>query len=141
MTKAKGGHKIRPDGKKDTGRPSVMTPETLNALCYAFSCGCRDEEACDYAGIGMSTLYKYQNECPSFVDKKNALKNRPMMHARMNIAKKLEEGDIDTSKWYAERKRKDEFSTRQEFGGLDGQPLTVTLNIEGVSPDEDTATE
>lgn len=32
MTKAKGGYKIKENGKKDTGHPTVMTPETIAKL-------------------------------------------------------------------------------------------------------------
>ena len=39
MTKAKGGYKIREDGKKDTGRPTKLTPETILLLEQAFSMG------------------------------------------------------------------------------------------------------
>jgi len=42
------------------------------------------------------------------------LKDKPLLNARMNITKAVQTKDLDTSKWYAERKAKEEFSTRQE---------------------------
>ena len=36
-------YKIRTKRKKDTGRPTVMTPETINKLEQAFSLGCSDK--------------------------------------------------------------------------------------------------
>ena len=46
--------------------------------------------------------------------RKELLKQRLVLKARTNIAEKINKGDIDVSKWYAERKRKDEFSTKTE---------------------------
>lgn len=114
MTKAKGGYKTRPDGKKDTGRPTVMTPDIITKLEQAFSIGCSDDEACIYADISRMTLHRYQKDNPEFCDRKELLKQKLVLKARTNIATKINEGDIDVSKWYAERKRKDEFSTKTE---------------------------
>lgn len=112
MTKAKGGYKTKPNGKKDTGRPTVMTPETLTKLEQAYSIDSTDEEACIFAGIGLSTLYSYQNENPEFIERKRLLKEKLVLKARTNIANEINKGDADLSKWYLERKKKKEFSTQ-----------------------------
>lgn len=112
MTKAKGGYKTKPNGKKDTGRHSVMTPETINKLEQAYSIDATDEEACIFAGIGMSTLYDYQKQNPEFSERKRLLKDKLTFKARTNIANEINKGDADLSKWYLERKKKKEFSTQ-----------------------------
>lgn len=114
MTKAKGGYKIRADGKKDTGRPTEMTPETIALLEQAWSMGCSDLEACLHANIGKTTLYNYQNEHPEFVERKEILKEKLILKARTVIANALNNKDENTARWYLERKRKDEFSVKQE---------------------------
>ena len=107
-------YKIRTDGKKDTGRPTVMTPETINKLEQAFSLGCSDKEACLYANISPQTLYDYQHIHTEFVERKALLKEKLVLKARTVLAKSLEKEDENTAKWYLERKRKEEFSTRVE---------------------------
>lgn len=130
MTKAKGGYKIKENGKKDTGHPTVMTPETIAKLEQAFSLGCTDMEACFFANIGKSALYNYQKDHPEFVERKEALKEKMIFAARTVIANSLADNDKDTAKWLLERKRKQEFSTRIENTGADGEPLQMpVLNI------------
>jgi hypothetical protein len=125
-------YKIRPDGKKYTGRPTKMTTETLDRLKAAFLMGCSDIEACQFADISKTALYNYQNENPDFVDQKERWKEQLTLKARSVIAKALNNNEIDTAKWYMERKRKSEFSIREEFTGADGESLQgVTLNIIG----------
>ena len=132
MTKAK-GYTIRPDGKKDTGRPTEMTPETIDKLEQAFSLGCGDKEACLFAGIGTSTLYSYQTKHPEFVERKELLKEKQVLKARSVITKAINDGDKDMAKWYLERKKKIEFSTRIENTGADGEPLNPpVINITAI---------
>lgn len=114
MTKAKGGFKIRKDGKKDTGRPTKLTPETIEVLERCFLAGLSDVQACFKANIGKTALYEYQKRNPAFAERKEALKENTEINARMNISASIASGDKELSKWYLERKCKNEFSTRQE---------------------------
>lgn len=95
------------------GRPTKMTPETVKKLEEAFAIGASDGEACFYADISKETLYTYQDKTPGFLDRKNALKERPVLLARQTVVKALESDSILALK-YLERKRKAEFSTRTE---------------------------
>lgn len=123
MTKAKGGYKIRPDGKKDTGRPTVFGESELQKLETAFSLDCTDEEACIFAGVAPSSLYNYQNAHPDFLERKRLLKQKLVLKARTVIANRLNTEDADTAKWYLERKKKDEFSTKQEVADVSDRPI------------------
>ena len=115
------------------GRPTVMTEETLQKLEYAFIHGLTDVEACLYADIGTTTLYKYCDANPEFGERKEQLKQHPTAKARLNVAEAIESGDKETSKWWLERKAKSEFSTKQEIqADVDAD---VTINIE-LSDDE-----
>ena len=93
---------------KNTGRPTDMTIATVNKLEEAFAIGCTDTEACLYADVSRQTLYNYEKKNPGFIDRKNALKETPMLLARKTIASALTQPEH--ARWYAERKRKDEFS-------------------------------
>ena len=106
-------------------RPTKMTPDILNKLEYAFSIGCSDLEACLHANIGKSTLYDYQNAHPEFSERKALLKDKLILQSRNIIASKLKEKDIDTAKWYLERKKKSEFSTR-----IEGEKESTNIKID-----------
>lgn len=107
--------------KKEVGRPTIMTDETLNKLEEVFALGGTDKEACFYASISHQTLYDYQKEHPEFVERKEALKERPILKARQTIVKGLDQAD--NAKWFLERKVKGEFSSRTELTGKDGKDL------------------
>jgi hypothetical protein len=116
-----------------------MTSETLQKLEHAFAIGCTDLEACVYADICSSTLYNYQREYPEFLERKDLLKQTPVLKARTNVMADIEGGNIDTSKWYLERKKKGEFSssTNLNLGGQeDGVPISQSLVIEFVGTDD-----
>lgn len=92
----------------DVGRPTIMTPVIIAKLEEVFALGGSDEEACFYAGIGKSTLYSYQQDHPEFVERKDALKETPILKARRTAVTKLEES-YQNAMDFLKRKRKKEF--------------------------------
>lgn len=98
--------------KNKVGRPTKMTEAVIGKLEEAFSMGATDLEACFHADISGDVLYDYQKKHPEFTERKKALKEKLVLKARKNVQDALEEGDKDISKWYLERKKKDEFSTK-----------------------------
>jgi len=112
----------------DVGRPTIMTPETIAKLEEAFSNGASDLEACFIAGIGKTTLYNYQVEHPEFLERKDGLKNMLKYRSRKNVADSINEGNPETSKWYLERKAKDEFSPKQETELTGVLPVQMIIN-------------
>lgn len=99
------------------GRPTVMTETMIGKLEMLFAKGLTDREACLIADISPSTLYDYCNENPEFAERKETLKQHPTAKARLNLTEAIEKGDADLSKWWLERKAKDEFSTKQTIDG------------------------
>lgn len=95
------------------GRPTKMTEETVKKLEEAFLLGCSDLEACLYADISKQTLYNYQDKHPEFVDRKERLKENPVFVARRAVISEMKE-DGNLALKYLERKKKDEFSIKQE---------------------------
>jgi hypothetical protein len=110
---------------RNVGRKTVMTPEIVTKLEQVFAMGGTDEEACLYAGIGKSTLYNYQQKVPEFLERKEALKMNPIFKARETIVAALDDPNI--AKWYLERKRKQEFSPRQEITGDGKEPMVIQI--------------
>lgn len=106
---------------KEVGRPTVITPEIINKLEEVFAIGGTDNEACFYADIGKTTLYNYQQDHPEFVERKEALKERPILKARQTVVKALD--NPQQAQWFLERKVKNEFASRSELTGKDGKDL------------------
>ncbi len=84
----------------------VENPEILTKLEQAFAIGCTDEEACAVAGISKGTLYGYIEQNPDFHERKEELKQLPVIRAKHSVVSRLKE-DVATSKWYLERKTKE----------------------------------
>src|SRR4051812_47818571 len=112
-------------------RPTVMTPEVVNKLEYAFALGCSDEEACFYADISKQTLYNYQEKNKGFIDRKEALKTRPIFLARETLIKGIQR-DPDLALKMLERKNKKEFSLRTEVEATQ----EITHKFEDLSDEE-----
>lgn len=110
---------VPPPPGPNGGSPSVITMDLLNKLREAFLIGANDEQACAYANIAPSTLYKYQKEYPGFIEYKTAWKQNPILTAKNTIAKALG-SDVVTARWYLEKKQADEFGSKDE--------QTVTIN-------------
>lgn len=87
------------------GRPTIITEAVLQKLEEAFSLGCTDKEACVLADIAPSTLYNYQEANPEFLERKEQLKEKPILKARKTVVDSLE-GDVNSAWKYLERKDK-----------------------------------
>lgn len=113
------------------GRPTVMTPEVIAKLEEAFLLGCTDLEACFFAEISKDALYNYQKENPEFVERKEKLKENPVFKARAKVVEELS-NNADLALRYLERKKKDEFGTRQDVnvGGQADNPVKIDTTIQ-----------
>ena len=100
--------------KSNAGRPTVMTESVVRKLEEGFLLSFSDSEACLFAGISTTSLYKYCVENPEFAERKELLKKKTGMKAKKNISEAINDGDEDLSRWWLERKCKDEFSTKQD---------------------------
>lgn len=119
--------------RRSVGRPTVFSDETLRKLNEAFAFGASDPEACFYADVSTTALYNYQLKHPEFVERKNALKERPVLLARQTVVKALE-SDADLALKFLERKRKAEFSTKTETDTTIHLPTPILGNV-NVQPD------
>lgn len=106
-----------------------MTPETLAKLEQAFSLGCSDLEACIFADIHPTVLYRFQEKNPEFRERKEMLKQKLVLKARTVVAEALKNKDENTAKWYLERKARDEFAAKQEVavGNLESSPFKIEI--------------
>lgn len=81
-------------------------------LRQCFADGLNDKESCALAGISTSTLLRYYNENPDFKLEREELKHNLTGKAKRNIARKIEEGDINTSRWVLEKLDREEFGDK-----------------------------
>ena len=101
--------------KNKGGRPTLMTEAMLKKLDKLFLADLSDRQACYIVDIDPQTLYNYQKKHPAYVERKATLKEMPKAKAKITLSNAIDNYDTDVSKWYLERKAKDEFSTRQEL--------------------------
>lgn len=115
------------------GRPTVMTPEVVLKLEYAFSCGCTDVQACLFAGISRQSFYKWiDEENPSFSDRKETLKQNVQLHAKMNIAKNvIQDKSLATSQYVLDKTEYSKFAPTVQIN-----QHNQTLNLVKLTPEE-----
>ena len=111
---------------KEIGRPTVMTPEVIAKLEEVFAIGGTDMEAIFYADISKDALYDYQLKNPEFTERKEKLKERPILKARQTVVKALD--NPQQAQWFLERKVKNEFAQRSEVTGKDGKDLKISFD-------------
>ena len=113
--------------KKISEAVSKMTPDVVNKLKEVFAIDGTIEEACFYAGISRQTYYDWIKKNKELFDEFQALRERPVLKARQTVVKSLDNPDYAFK--YLERKKKDEFSPRQELTGKDGNPIQTSYEV------------
>lgn len=107
----------------------------------AYSYGCTDSEAALYAGIGVSTLYKYQKDNPQFIEIKQELRKNPVLYARQCLLNNIKDNPTISLKIL--EKLAKEYKQTQEVR-LDSESFELTLNKlrkSDITDKENTATE
>lgn len=86
--------------------------EIIKTLYKAWELDLTDKQACIYANIGMDRLKALYDRYPDLINEKQLLKETPMTKVKKILNKSLDEGNIDTAKWYAKNKASNEFSEK-----------------------------
>ena len=120
---------VKAMAENKVGRPTVMTDKVIGKLEMLFAKGLSDREACLIADIHPSTLYDYCSINPEFAERKELLKEQVKTRAKLNVAEAIDNNDVDMSKWYLERKAKDEFSTKQEIQADVNSEVTINIDL------------
>ena len=119
--------KKKPVGRKlfDGKGEKVVIPK----LEQAFSIGCTNDEACIQAGISTSALSRYEQKNNEFRVRKTMLKEKLVLASRNTISQIITEREfskgnnkgvptqraVEMSKWFLERKKKDEFGSHSSI--------------------------
>ena len=102
------------------------TKEVVELLENAFRDGASITEACDRAKIDRQTYYNWLDGQDGFSTKMQEAQEWVSEIARAVVAQRItRKKDLETAKWWLERKKKGEFSTRTENTGKDGKDLPV----------------
>ena len=92
---------------------SKLTPENIKELEQRFRDGATDLEAID--GImAESIYYKHRKNHAEFAARVDMAKEYTTEIARGVVSRRISRGDVDTAKWWLERKNKAQFSLRTE---------------------------
>ncbi len=120
------------------GRPTKMTPETIQKLVYAFQRDYTDGEACRYAGIGTTTFYNHCKSNKEFREKIELAKDFIFNLAKDNLITELQDKNKFTTKWVLERRQKDRYSEKVEQDHTtQGQPIYLGLPPSQFKKDEE----
>ena len=86
--------------KENYGITEVQWKKIEEAWSYEWP----DTKACDYAGIGIGKLRMQYEKNPELRNKRDILKAGGIYQAKKNVIENLKAGDIQTTKWYLERR-------------------------------------
>ena len=127
-----------PKDYEKLGRPAwEPSAAQLKILEDSFRLGAQVKEALAQAKIPSSTFYDYLNAHPDFSEQIEWWQQYPIMLAKHSVVRHMEE-DGNLALRYLQLKRKDEFNTRTELTGADGEALAMpTIQILPVAIKED----
>ncbi len=86
----------------------------LSKLEMAYATGCNDIQACFVAEVSRSTLYKYQNRHPEFVERKEQLRQHRNIVALNGHYDLLQKKDPQSIKLQLERGIPEEYGQKHE---------------------------
>lgn len=126
-----GGVPLHPTGKttiqKNGNTYTVYTPEqreqVIQSILDVLKTGVTIKKACVNLGIPPSTLYYWMDKDPKLRSKFVMQQMVMLALAERNVGTQLEEGNIDVSQWFLER-RHPEYRTKVET-----ENKTITLQV------------
>jgi len=110
--------------KDKGGRPTKLTEETVRKLEEVFAIDGSVEEACFYADISRNTYYEWIKDNPKLNDRFTALRNRPVLKARQEVIKGL--NNYQNSMDYLKRKKRLEFGDNVDVSTL-GEKIVLPI--------------
>lgn len=99
--------------------------KVVEVLRPLLSLGYTVTRACRIAGIPHNTVSGWLADDEELRLKIEAWQNLPNTLARRNLVKKIEEGDSDISRFWLERRGKDDFSLRREVTESEDRPIII----------------
>ena len=114
MTTGKELKKVSPLLKNPVGRKPVITDSVVRELCGLFEVGATVEQACNYAGVGVRTLYDAMDRDVKLTQKIDKARSMVNVSAKRVVANEIiVNKDVETSKWHLE---KTEYKNKEAIG-------------------------
>lgn len=99
--------------KNSRNKFTYKTDEELKELIIKYwGYGMNDTEVCAILDISRDRFRSIITSDSELAEIRDIVKHKPQAKARLNIVTQIDEGDLETSKWYMERKNKAEFSNK-----------------------------
>lgn len=95
-------------------RPTVITAKVVRLLVTCFQNGLTVRQACWQSGVSHEAYYQRLRSDSEFADIMSKAQQLPSMTARNNVLKAIKKGDLSSSRWWLERKDKEEFSSKAD---------------------------
>jgi predicted DNA-binding protein YlxM (UPF0122 family) len=111
--------------RKRIGRPTVDTPDVRRKMEEAAALDASPEEIAFYADISRDSYYEILKRDPTFSDRIQALRQRPILKARQTINEKMAESYANAMD-YLKRKRKAEFGEESRLEVKTYKPFEIT---------------
>jgi hypothetical protein len=93
------------------GRPSVISEDIMRKLEAGLATGFSISAACHFAGISTSTFYEHKALNNEFRDRVRWAEEWATYKARQVVLKSIEDGCVDTAKWFLSKKARMEFGS------------------------------
>lgn len=91
---------------------TTITKEQVALLWHAFLHDHEEAVACLYANVTLAQYREFLKLNPAFKEKFEFSKDLSAAQAQENVIRTVEEGDVDVSMWYLERKKSDKYSKK-----------------------------
>ena len=98
---------------KGVGRTEEEVKELVQIIEELMQDGVSLNMACAVSKIPRQTIYNYIDKYEWVSTRITAAEEYLKVQSERNIAAAVKGGDLDTSKWYAERRMKDKYSTKE----------------------------
>lgn len=85
------------------GRPTVITPTTVNLLVTCFHNGLTVREACWQSGISHEAYYNRLRSDEQFADTMSKAQSDLAIQAKVMLANEVRSGSVSAAKWWLER--------------------------------------
>lgn len=115
-----------------------LNDDTVNKLEQAFAIGADVSAACYFADISRQTYYNWIEDNKELEEKFDRLREKPALQAYQTVVKGLDKPEM--ARWYLERKKKLEFSQRNEID-VKNPITTIELVLDKGEQDKDKADE
>ena len=96
-----------------------MTDEVIAKLEQAFAIGATRAQACDYADVDPSTLWRWEQKNPELSNRFQRMREKLPLKAKMNIAQSVHQGTITDSKYVLEKMEPETYAEKLKIEHTD----------------------